>query len=67
MFLYGILLKIAHGGVVPPANVYDPGAAQGLSGIFLVNAWDVALVLAPILLLFLPFQFFLIKLPKRSC
>ncbi len=66
MFLYGIILKIAHGGVVPPANVYDPGAAQGLLQIFLANAWDVVLVLAPIILLFLPFQFFLIKLPKKE-
>lgn len=66
MFLYGIVLKIAHGGALPPANVYDPGAAQGLWRIFLTNAWDVLLVLAPIILLFLPFQFFLIKLPKKE-
>ena len=63
--IYGIYLKLTH-GAIPPANLYDPGAAEGLMSILSGNLLDVALALLPIVLLFLPFQFFLIKLPRRE-
>ena len=66
VFLYGIILKIANGGEIPAANVYDPGAAEALGTIVLANLADVALALLPIVLVFIPIQFILIKLPKRE-
>lgn len=66
LFIYGIILKIVHGGVLPPASVYDPGAAESLLQIVISNLGGVALALFPIILVYLPFQFFLIKLPKRE-
>lgn len=66
VFIYGILLKIQHGGVLPQANVYDPGGNGSFMSILGSNVVDVALALFPIILVFLPFQFFLLKLPKRE-
>ena len=66
VFLYGIFLKIINGGQIPPANIYRPEAAQPLAEIITSNLSDVALALLPIIILFLPFQFALIKLPKRE-
>lgn len=50
----------------PPANVYDPGAAESLGEIFGGNLLGVALALVPVIAVFIPFQIFLIKLPKRD-
>ena len=66
VFIYGIILKFTNGGAIPAANVYDPGAAESLRAIVFTNLGDVALALLPIVVLFLPFQFWLIKLPKRE-
>jgi len=66
VFIYGIILKIRGGGVIPPANMYSPDIANSLNEILVSNAGDVALSLLPIVLLFLPFQFLLIKLPKKE-
>ncbi len=66
LFVYGIILKIASGGVLPAAGVYDPGAAEGLREIVVGNVGGVALALLPVVLVFLPFQVFLIKLEKRE-
>lgn len=66
VFIYGIILKAVHGGTVPPAGIYDPGAAESLGEIIVSNLGGVALALFPIVIVFLPFQFLLIKLPKKE-
>jgi len=66
LFIYGIVTKISHGGVLPEAQLYNPGAAESLQEVVSANIWDVALALIPVVLVFLPFQLFLIKMPRRS-
>ncbi len=66
LFIYGIIVNAVNGGVLPPANVYDPGAAESLGAIIKANLSGVALALFPIVIVYLPFQFLLIKLPKRE-
>lgn len=66
LFLYGILLKALHGGALPAAGVYDPGAAERFGTILRSNLGGVALALFPVVLVFLPFQLFLVKLPRRD-
>ena len=65
LFIYGIIIKLQNGGIVPAAGIYDPGAAEGLGQIIRDNVLSVALALFPVVLVFLPFQFFLIKMPRR--
>ncbi|MDR2112594.1 MAG: DUF1538 domain-containing protein, partial [Candidatus Accumulibacter sp.] len=64
LFLYGIALKAMSGGIVPPAVLYDPGAMDNFGDIVAGNLGDVALALFPVVICFLPFHFFLIKLPR---
>ena len=66
LFIYAIILKFTHGGVIPEAVAYDPGAVQGMDQIFRENIVGVALALFPIVIVFLPFQLSLIKLPKKD-
>lgn len=66
VFIYGIILKAMNGGVLPPVGTYDPGAAESFAGIITSNLGEVALALLPVLIVFLPFQFFLVKLPKKE-
>jgi hypothetical protein len=66
VFIYGIVLKVLHGGVLPPAAAYDPGTAEKFFEIVISNLGGIALVLFPVMIVFLPFQFFLIKLPVRE-
>lgn len=66
VFLYGIVLKIKNGGVIPPANAYMPETTETLRSILLGNLWDVAFAILPIVLVFLVFQFILIKLPAKE-
>ena len=66
LFIYGIILKVLNGGVVPAAAIYDPGAAEGLGEIIFTNLGSVALALFPIVAVFVPFQFLLIKLPRKE-
>lgn len=66
LFVYGIILKAANGGVLPAANLYDPGAAESLGEIIRGNLSGVALALFPVVIVFLPFQHFFIKLPKKE-
>ena len=66
VFLYGIMIKSTGGGIIPPADIYDPGAAESIRTIVIANLGDVALAFLPIVILFLPFQFLFIKLPKRE-
>ena len=66
LFIYGIVLKVMHGGDMPPSSTYDLHAADQAGEIILSNLEGVALALIPIVLAFLPFQIFLIKLRKRE-
>jgi hypothetical protein len=66
VFIYGIILKISYGGNLPPAGIYDPGGAESFLKIILSNITGVALALFPIIIVFLPFQFFVVKLPKKQ-
>ncbi len=66
VFIYGIILKAVNGGTLPPAGVYDPGAAESFSAIIISNLGDVALALLPVLIAFITFQVFLVKLPEKE-
>lgn len=66
LFLYGIILRAVCGGAIPPAGAYEPGAAEKFLEIVVSNMRGVALALFPVVLVFLPFQFFLIRLPRRE-
>lgn len=66
VFIYGIILKIVNGGILPPAEIYNPGALESFSGIISSNLGEVALALVPVVIVFLPFQTFLVKLPKKE-
>jgi len=66
LFIYGIIINFIHGGDIPPAGIYDPGAAEGLGAAVTGNLSGIALALFPVVLVFLPFQFFLVKLPRRE-
>jgi hypothetical protein len=66
LFIYGIILKVMNGGVIPSAALYDPGAQESFFGVVISNLSDVALALFPVVICFLPFQFFLIKLPRKD-
>jgi len=65
-FIYGIILRALNGGNLPPAGMYDPGAAESFAKIIISNLGEVALALLPVLIFFLPFQIFLVKLPKME-
>ncbi len=66
VLLYGIILKIAGDGTLPPANDYIAGADGTLGTIITGNLRDVALAVLPIVLISIPFQFFAFKLPKKE-
>lgn len=66
LFIYGIIVKAAYGGTIPPAEMYNPGVAENLVEIIASNIGGVALALFPIVIVFLPFQLLLIKLSKRE-
>ncbi len=65
VLVYGIIVKIANGGL-PPANDYVAGTAGSLGSVLAGNSKDVALAVLPIVLISIPFQFFAFKLPKRE-
>ena len=67
VLLYGILFKSSHGGAVPVPSVgYDPGAVDDFAFIAGFNFREALLTLLPIVLVFVPFQFLLIKLLKKD-
>ena len=67
VFLYGLVFKASYGGVVPEPNFdYNPGAAESFTHTAVFNLRGVTLALVPIVLVFLPFQIFLIKLYKKD-
>ena len=66
VFIYGIILNSVYGGNIPPAALYDPGAAESLADTVFFNIGGVALALLPIMAVFLLFQIFILKLPKKQ-
>jgi hypothetical protein len=64
--IYAIVLNIQYKGVLPPEQLYAPGTENTISEILSGNLVGVALALIPIIVIFLPFQFFLIKQPKKD-
>ncbi|WP_313129667.1 DUF1538 domain-containing protein [Anaerocolumna sp.] len=64
--IYGIILNAQYNGLLPAEQIYDPGAAVNISEILTGNLSGVALALLPVIIVFLPFQFFLIKQPKKE-
>ncbi len=66
VFLYGILLKVVYGGEIPPAAAYSPGGTGTFLSVVVENLGGVALALLPILLVFLAFQLFFLRLPKKQ-
>ncbi len=64
--IYAIILNINYKGVLPPEQLYAPGTEITIREILSGNFMGVALALLPIILIFLPFQFFLIKQPKKD-
>ena len=66
VLIYGIVLRELHQGVIPPTNLYAPGTMGTLGDYVIYNLSAVAIALLPIIIMFLPFQIFLIKLQKRE-
>ena len=67
IFIYGILFKYTHNGAVPlPSAGYDPGAVDNFAQIAGFNFREALLTLLPIVLVFVPFQYFLIRLNRRE-
>jgi hypothetical protein len=64
--IYAIILNIHYKGVFPPEQLYAPGTEITVPEILSGNLKGVVMALIPIILIFLPFQFFLIKQPKKD-
>lgn len=64
--VYGIILKVQCHGVLPAEQLYDPGNSGQLSDIIMNNLLGVTIALLPVVIVYLPFQFFLIKQPKKE-
>ena len=66
VFVYGMILSRIHGGI-PPVGVYDPGYITGnFAEILVSNIGGILLAVLPMIAIFLPLQFFLIKMPKQK-
>lgn len=63
---YGIIVKAANGGTLPPENAYDMSTERTLGSIVAGNVTDVALAVLPIVLISIPFLIFFLKLPKKK-
>lgn len=63
LFLYGIIINIQNNGMLPPEQVYAPGTVSSVFEIITSNLWGVMIALIPVIIVFLPFQFFIIKQP----
>lgn len=64
--IYGIVINFLHNGVLPPEQVYAPETMGTMGEIISGNLLGVTLALLPVIIVFLPFQFFLIKQPKKE-
>ncbi len=63
--VYGLILRARY-GVLPAEQLYDPGTIGQLGEIVINNLFGVVMALLPIIVVYLPFQFFLIKQPKKE-
>jgi len=62
VFLYGIILRIFHGGM-PPEGIYNPADLPTNVTVVLARSLsDTLIALVPLVLAFLPFQFLFIKM-----
>lgn len=66
IFLYGLYLFITRQGSLPLNDVYDPAVTGTFMSILAENVFSVALALLPVLIAFLPFQLFIVKLPRQK-
>lgn len=66
LFIYGIILNLKYKGVLPPEQVYSPGEVSTAREIIIGNIQGVTLALIPVILVFIPFQIFLIKQPIKE-
>ncbi len=66
VLIYGIILKAANGGVIPPANEYVTDGVKTIGQIISGNLLDVALAVLPIVAISIPFQIFIFKLPIKE-
>ncbi|MCL2211851.1 MAG: DUF1538 domain-containing protein [Treponema sp.] len=67
VFIYGIIFKVTHGGTIPAPNAdYAPGDAESFLHTAFFNLRGVTLALVPIVIVFLLFHIFLIKLKKKE-
>jgi len=65
VFVYGMVISRIHGGV-PPVGIYDPGfVSENFAEILFSNVGVVLLAILPLGIVVLPFQLFLIKMPKE--
>lgn len=66
VFIYGMILKRVHGNI-PPVDSYDPSTAgTNFLQILISNLGNVSFAILPMLIVILPFQFFIMKLPKKD-
>ena len=66
VLLYGIIIKIVNGGVLPPEGIYDMNTTNGIGSILLSNLGNVGLAVFPIILISIPFLLLLVKLPRKT-
>ena len=66
VLLYGIIIKIVNGGVLPPEGIYDMNTTNSIGSILLSNLGNVALAVFPIILISIPFLLLIVKLPKKT-
>jgi len=64
--IYGIILNVKYKGVLPAEQPYEPGTIGTIGGIIAGNLYGIVMALLPVILVFLPFQFFMIKLPRKE-
>jgi len=67
VFVFELILKAVHGGVVPISNLdYAPGAVDSLLDVALVHLRGASFALLPIVLAFVLFNFILLKLRRKD-
>jgi hypothetical protein len=67
VFIYELILKAVHGGVVPISNLdYAPGAVGSLLDVALEHLRGASFALLPIVLAFILFNFVLLKLRRKE-
>ena len=66
IFLYGIVLRVVHGGM-PPESVYNPAdMPTNVMVVLGMSLSDSLVAIAPLLVAFIPFQIFFIKMAKSA-